>query len=143
MASNNNFDKFDINIQNISKQYGQPRDTFEILKATINNTFENLGLLDRYGPIYNVRIPFNQDLTKNTYFGFITMKDTSTHEALLYRLNNTSFKFGGIQLEFLKGFTHRPDNKVDDCFNEDFELSINKHAERYMVDYEDIDITNK
>jgi hypothetical protein len=46
MASNNNFDKFDINIQNISKPYGQPRDTFEILKETINNTFENLENLD-------------------------------------------------------------------------------------------------
>ncbi len=71
------------------------------------------------------------------------MKDSSTHEALFNRLNNTSIKFGGIQLEFLKGFTHRPDNKVDDCFNEDFELSTYKHAERYMVDYEDSDITNK
>jgi hypothetical protein len=64
MANNNNGEKFDINVQNITKQYGSPRETFEILKATIKNTFENLGLLDRYGPIYNVRIPFNQDLTE-------------------------------------------------------------------------------
>jgi hypothetical protein len=38
-----NFDKFDKNVQNISKQYGQPREMFEILKATINNMFENFG----------------------------------------------------------------------------------------------------
>ena len=98
MANNNNYDKFDINIQNISKQYGQPRETFEILKATINNTFENLGLLDKFGPIYNVRIPFNQDLNNGSYFGFITMKDTCVHEALLNRLQHTSIKFGGIHL---------------------------------------------
>jgi hypothetical protein len=43
MANNNNCDKFDINVQNISKQYGSPRETFEILKATINNTFGIIG----------------------------------------------------------------------------------------------------
>ena len=73
MAHNNSCDKFDINVQNMSKQYGNPRETFEILKATINNTFENLGLLDEY---------------------------TSVHEALLNRLQNTNIKFGGIPFEF-------------------------------------------
>jgi hypothetical protein len=50
------------------------------------------------------------------------MKDTSTHEALLTRLFNTSFRFGGLQLEFLRGFTHRSDKKMDETFNEDIEL---------------------
>jgi hypothetical protein len=135
MANTNNNDKFDVNIQNISKQYGQPRETFEILKATINNTFENLGLLDKFGPIYNVRIPFNQDLNNGSYFGFITMKDTSVHEALLNRLQHTSIKFGGIQLEFLKGFTHRPDNKIDDCMND--EQSTRNSRNRSLITYED------
>jgi RNA recognition motif-containing protein len=126
MANNTNYDKLDINVQNISKQYGHPVETFEIFKATINNVFENLGLLERYGPLYNVRIPFNQDLNNSTYFGFITMKDTSTHEALLNRLNNTSIKFGGIQLEFLWGLIHRPDHKIDDFFNDDLTLRNSK-----------------
>jgi hypothetical protein len=71
------------------------------------------------------------------------MKDTSTHEALLVRLNNTSIRFGGLQLEFLRGFTHRPDNKVDETFNEDMELINNKNSNRCMVEYEEIDMMNK
>jgi hypothetical protein len=70
------------------------------------------------------------------------MKDTSTHDALLTRLNNTSIRFGGLQLEFLRGFTHRPDNKMDDTFNEDIELP-NKISNRYMVEYEYVDMVNK
>jgi hypothetical protein len=84
------------------------------LKATINNTFENLRFLDRYGPIFNIRITFNQDSNNGTHFGFIIMKDTSVHDTLLTRLQKTSIKLGVIQLEFLRGFTHRPDNKIDD-----------------------------
>jgi hypothetical protein len=70
------------------------------------------------------------------------MKDTSTHDALLTRLNNTSIRFGGLQIEFLRVFTHRPDNKMDDTVNEDIDLP-NKISNRYMVQYEDIDIVNK
>jgi hypothetical protein len=71
------------------------------------------------------------------------MKDTSTHDALLTWFNNTRFRFNGLQLEFLRGFTNLPDSKMDDTFNEDIKRSNNKISNRCIVDYEDIDIVNK
>ena len=51
------------------------------------------------------------------------MRDSSLHEALLNRLGNTLIKFCNQELEFLKGFSNRADNKQELNFdlNEDFE----------------------
>ena len=80
-------DEFDNNISNISKQFGSCRTTFERLKITLNTAFECYGLINEFGPIYNIRIPNSQDAQAQatTYFGFLTMKNITIHDELLGR----------------------------------------------------------
>jgi hypothetical protein len=113
MDRNIEYNKCDINIRNISTQYGSPKETFETFKSTINKAFENLGLLEKFGAIHNVRIPYGQELNVLGYYGFLTMKDIATHEQLLFILNNIKIKFGNLALEFRQGFSHRADLKQE------------------------------
>jgi hypothetical protein len=72
-----------------------------------------LGILEKFGAIHNVRIPYGQDLNVPSYYGFLTMKDITTHEQFLFILNNIKIKFGKIALEFRQGFSQRADLKQE------------------------------
>jgi hypothetical protein len=125
MASNyDEFDsnEFDINISNISKQYGSCRTTFERLTLTINTAFECHGLINEFGPIHNIRIPYSQDgAPASTYFGFLTMKNIATHDELLGKLQQLDIKFAHRILEFKRSSCHRPSKKVVNCAYSDLQ----------------------
>ena len=104
------------NISNIWKQYGSSRTTFERLKITLNTAFECHGLINEFGPVYNIRIPYSQDGAQTTtYFGFLTMRNITTHDELLGRLQKLDIEFAQRVLEFKKSSCHRPSNKGSNC----------------------------
>ena len=97
----------DIRITKISKKYGSPEITRDILKMYLTGEFVQQQLTTKYGLIHSIRMPFAQDTRGASYFGFITMANAGIHEKLLKDLAEMRLIFGDMELMFEKAASRR------------------------------------
>ena len=107
--------RFDIRITNISTQYGNAKTTRIKLKAVVLKEMLNQNIIEKYGFLKSFRIPYSQEKKlPETYYGFISMADTSVHTDVLEKLKEMKIRFGNEILGFEQASSCRipwPTNK--------------------------------
>ena len=92
-------DPRDILITNITREYGNAQKTREMLKIELFKVFRERGYSDVYGPVENIRIPFDGIFHKY-YYAHMSMRNVDTHPALLEEIRRSTIMFGSDELLF-------------------------------------------
>jgi hypothetical protein len=82
----------DILITNITREFGSAQHTRDMLKVEIFRIFKERGYSSKYGQVENIRIPFD-GVFKKFYYAHLTMKNITTHTALLDNIRRSEIMF--------------------------------------------------